>query len=142
MDTIIDKVLLPFLILVGPPVAAFLAAQLTLLAKRVAAKAKIDLDDVQEENLRRKIRGHILHTQQTFVKQARLERAKDGHLSLEDAGKAALLTLKMSTRDLGVKGLKTLANVTGKGSNAIAEVIEEEVAALKLIPKVSGTPPA
>lgn len=141
MDVFLDKVLIPLLVIVGPPLAGYLAIQLTLLAKRATAKAGIELSEVQEENLRRKIRGHILHTQQTFVKQARLERAKDGHLSAKDALDAASRTFKLSVKALGEKGLQTLANVTGKGESALAEVIEEEVAALKLIPKASETPP-
>lgn len=142
MDVFLDKIMLPFLVIVSVPLATFLAAQLTLLAKRITAKAGIELSDVQEERLRRQIRGHILHTQQTFVKNARIERGKDGHLSGDDALKAMRMTMRTSVEALGKKGLAALANVTGKGEAALRDVVEEEVAALKLIPKASGNPPA
>jgi len=90
--------------------------------------------------LRRKLRGIILHTQETFVKEARRLRLEDGHLSAADAGQALKLTVQMATKDLGPKGLLALANITGKGTEALTEVIHEELGAMKLIPKVSEKP--
>ncbi len=140
MDVFFDKVLLPALMILGTPLAGLIATYLTLLTVRLAKKAKIDVDERQEENIRRKIRGAILHTEKTFVAEARKLRAEDGHLSAADAGEAMKRTIRKATSGLGPKAIKLLANVTAKGQGALQEVIEEEVAALRAIPKVSETP--
>lgn len=141
VQTLMDNVLIPALVILGPPLATFVSIQLTLLAKRAAAKAKIEVDATQEAALRHKIRGAVLHTQQTFVKELRRQKA-DGHLTPQEAIEAAGRTFSLSTRALGREGLKVLARVTNKGEGALREVIEEEVGAMKLIPKASESQPA
>ncbi len=131
MDKLVDLVLIPFLTIVGPPLAAFVAVQLTLLVKRAAAKAKIDLNEKTENALRAKIRGAALYGMQKYKVALMKKKAEDGHLSTADSAQVLGAVIKMASRDLGAAGMEALANVTGKGASALEEVIEEEVANLK-----------
>ncbi len=141
IEAILDNFLIPFISIVGPILVTVLAGLATNYLIKLRKKIGIETDAAEEAVLRQKIRGAILHTNQTLVKQLRLKKS-DGHLSKEEAIQAAGETFKMSVRDLGTGGVKALIKLTGKGEGAVREVIEEEVAALNLIPKSSATPPA
>jgi len=134
IDLFLNSLLLPVLEIVLPILATALAGLLTLWITRLAAKAKIQLNAEQEAVLRQRIRGAVLHTNQTLVKNLRAAKA-DGKLTREEAVAALSATVRTATKDLGKNGLATLAAVTGKGETALREVVEEEVAAVKLIPK-------
>lgn len=141
MDVFFDSILIPMLQIVGPPIALFIAAQLGMLTMNLAKRMKIKMNAEQQEELRQLIRGGVLHTQQTYVRQLKKEKEKDGHLSAGDAGQAAMKAIRLATADLGKEGIKKLAKLTGKSVHSVvADVVEEEVAAMKLIPKESVPP--
>ncbi len=141
IDVLFDSVLIPALKIGGGILVTGISVLGTLIVKRVAARLKIKMNAEQEESIRMMIRGHAMHTKQTFIKQLKLEKDKDGHLSPEDAAAALGKTMRLSVRALGETGIKTLAKLTGKHINVVVEeVIEEEVGALNLIPKESVKP--
>lgn len=134
IDSIVNNFLIPFVTLAGPLLATALAALAVKLIYKLAAKAGIELDAQKEAALRGKIRGAILHTEQTFAKKLRAAK-EDGKLTTSEAAQALGKTMQLSLKALGRDGVKILGNITGKGQAVLSEVIEEEVAALKLIPK-------
>ncbi len=134
VDTIVNNFLLPFITLAGPIIATVLSGLVIVWVKKLADKAGIELNAEKEAALRGKIRGAILHTEQTFAKKLRAAK-EDGKLTTTEAAQAFGKTMQLSLKALGRDGIKVLGNITGKGQAVLSEVIEEEVAALKLIPK-------
>lgn len=135
MQALIDNFLIPVVTIIGTALAPVAATYLTLWITKLAAKAKVELSATQEAVLRVKVHNAIIHTKKTYVDKLREAKAADGKLTPAEATEALGRTIRQVTRDLGPKGLATLANVTGKGEAAIKEVIHEELGGLDLLPK-------
>jgi hypothetical protein len=125
---LLDLILQPILLAIATALAGFLTAALA----KLGAKWKIELNQTQEAALRSKIRNAVLQVEQTYVSQLRAARA-DGKLTGQEALEALTKAIGISARDLGEQGKAKLISLTGKGGDALREVVEEEVGALKLL---------